>query len=512
LANIETPLELYPNFSELLWRTAHDCPAATALVERSGQTDYASFLSRASRFAAALQKHGLRPGDRVAIFLDRGADAAAAFFGVLAAGGIVTIINETLRPLQIEHILQLSGATHLLTAPAVLQRLPRKLATTATIQTTSDLPDHADLRPAQRIGSDAAQLIFTSGSTGLPKGVTVSHANLWAGTHAVTGYLGIRRADRIASLLPFSFDYGLNQLFCAVARGAALVFERSPLARDIATSLRDQRVSVLAAVPPLWLQLLSTTAFTDEALPDLRIMTNTGGRIPTAAVRRLRAAHPHADLFLMYGLTEAFRATYLPPHEVDHRPDSIGRAIPGSEIYVLRDDLSECAPGEEGELVQRGPTVTLGYWNDPQATARVFRSNPIRPVGVPDAERVVFSGDVVKRDDDGFLYFVGRRDQMMKTMGFRVSPDEITNVLYASGQVADALVTTLEDEARGSLLIAAIVLHPEGSLDRTREFARTELPRYMQPAEIVTLSELPRTSSGKHDPGALRELLRERKD
>jgi acyl-CoA synthetase (AMP-forming)/AMP-acid ligase II len=228
-------------------------------------------------------------------------------------------------------------------------------------------------------------------------------------------------------------------------------------------------------------------------------MTNTGGRIPVDGVRRLRAAQPQAELFLMYGLTEAFRATYLPPQLVDAHPDSIGRSIPGGEILVLRDDLTPCDPGEVGELVQRGPTVSAGYWNDPGATERVFRPNPLRPVGTPDSERVVFSGDLVRRDEEGLLYYVGRRDRLLKSSGFRVSPDEIADVVYASGEVLEVVVGSEATTDRGDLIVAYVVLAEHGSVERLRRFCRVELPRYLQPARFDVRSDLPRTTSGKFD-------------
>jgi acyl-coenzyme A synthetase/AMP-(fatty) acid ligase len=223
-------------------------------------------------------------------------------------------------------------------------------------------------------------------------------------------------------------------------------------------------------------------------------------------VRRLRVAQPQAKLVLMYGLTEAFRATYLDPTEVDDHPDSIGRAIPGAEILVLRPDGTECGPGEEGELVQRGPTVAAGYWNDPESTARVFRSNPRRPSGAPDAERVVFSGDMVRRDDGGRLYFIGRQDRIIKTLGFRVSPDEVCDVLYASGQVAEALVGGEPDGQRGERVVAYVVLRDGGDMGKLQRFCKTELPRYMQPARIQVMGALPRTTSGKFDLKAAQAL------
>jgi acyl-coenzyme A synthetase/AMP-(fatty) acid ligase len=205
----------------------------------------------------------------------------------------------------------------------------------------------------------------------------------------------------------------------------------------------------------------------------------------------------------MYGLTEAFRSTYLPPGLVDRKPDSIGRAIPGAEILVVRDDLTPCAPGEVGQLVHRGPTVTLGYWNDPAATQARFGPNPLRPAGAPDAERVVFSGDLVRMDEDGDLFFIGRRDAMIKSMGHRVGPDEITEVLYASGEIVEAVITTEPDEMRGDAIIAHVVLKGGGSLDRLKLHAARELPRYMQPVRYTAHGALARTASGKHDGRAM---------
>jgi acyl-CoA synthetase (AMP-forming)/AMP-acid ligase II len=216
-------------------------------------------------------------------------------------------------------------------------------------------------------------------------------------------------------------------------------------------------------------------------------------------VRQLRAANPQAQLFLMYGLTEAFRATYLPPELVDAHPDSIGRAIPGTEIMVVREDLTPCEAGEVGELVQRGSTVAAGYWNDPETTARMFRPNPLRPKGSPDSERVVFSGDLVRRDADGLLYYVGRKDGLIKSLGYRISPDEIADVIYASGQVLEAVVGTVPDKVRGASIVAYVVLKEGGTAEGVQRFCRAELPTYLQPGKIEVRSELPRTSSGKFD-------------
>jgi amino acid adenylation domain-containing protein len=492
------------SIAAMLWDTAECSGNQPAVVERGGSVDYQALRARAAAVGAHLQGLGVCPDDRIAIFLERGAEAAAAFFGVTAAGAIAVIVNETLRPRQIEHILRHSQARALITSSDLLARLARAPQSDATVILAQDICGVDSLAPAARVGGDGAQIIYTSGSTGQPKGVTLSHSNLWAGARAVTSYLHISRDDRIASLLPFSFDYGFNQLLCAVGTGAALIVERSPVPQQIVGTLRTLEATVLAGVPPLWLQLLATETFRAEPLTRLRAMTNTGGRLPVEAVRTLRRSQPQAELFLMYGLTEAFRSTYLPPGEVDRHPDSIGQAIPGAEILILHEDLTPCRSGEVGELVHRGPTVALGYWNDAEATAKVFRPYPLRPAGLPDAERVVFSGDLVRRGEDGWLYYVARRDRMIKTLGYRVSPDEVAEALYASGQVREGLVGAEPDTERGERIVAYVVLVDGGSVTLLEAFCRAELPRYMQPSRIEVRPELPRTTSGKHDLNAAR--------
>jgi amino acid adenylation domain-containing protein len=486
----------------MLWNTADRSRGGPAIIDGSGTTDYGPLRDHAAAVAAALTRLGVRPNDRVGIFLDAGADAVAAFFGVTAAGGIAIVINESLRPRQVEYMLEHASAAVLITSTDLLDHQPRPLETACRILDVEEIPPASAFEPVSRHDIDPAQITYTSGSTGLPKGVTITHANLWAAMRAVTSYLGIVAEDRIASVLPFSFVYGMSQVLCAVGTGAALVIERSPLMQQLALSLRARQVSVLAAVPPLWLQLLNVSAFR-TAMPSLRIMTNAGGHLPVPTVRALRLAQPQAQLFLMYGLTEVLRSTFLPPDEVDRRPDSIGRAIPEAEVLVLRDNLTLCGPGEVGELVHCGPTVALGYWNDPDATARVFRPHPVRRGAPSDDQRVVFSGDLVRQDKQGFLYYVGRRDRLIKTLGYRVSPEEITNVLYASGEILEAVVISERDELRGEGIAAFVVLVEGGSLERLKDFCESELPYYMQPARFELRDALPRLPSGKHDLAAM---------
>ena len=490
------------NMAALLWSSATPRALHPLVIERTRTATYADVRRRTSALATAIRGAGVGRQQRVAILLERGAEAVAAIFACYAAGAVAVVVNDRLRPRQIEHVLGHSGAQLLLTTRDMIVRQPRPLVTSARVVDLETVPDEVadgSFEPEWMSATDFAHIIYTSGSTGLPKGVTFTHGQLRAGVDGVRGYLGIRADDRTASLLAFSAVYGLNQLFCTVATGSTLVVETSPVPSQVVRTLRECGVTVAAAVPPLWLQLLTVPAFAEEPIPSLRLMQNAGGHCPVDAVRRLRAAQPQAQLFLQYGMTEAFRSTFLPPDEVDAHPDSMGRAMPGAEILVLREDDTPCDVGEVGELVFRGPTVAAGYWNDPEGTARTFRPNPLLPAGAPSGERVIYSGDMVRRDSDGLLYFVSRRDRMIKILGFRVGPDEIADVLYASGQIAEGVVVGEADPQNGQRIVAHVVLKADGSLGALRDYCRVELPRHMQPARFEVRDAIPRMASGKYD-------------
>ncbi|HYC51756.1 MAG TPA: AMP-binding protein [Gemmatimonadaceae bacterium] len=493
------------NFAELLSRAGREYADQTAIRFRGRNTSFAELSARAGAIAAQLRGAGVQPGDRCAILLRDPADAAAAFFAALAVGAVGLNVNEMYRPRQLEYVLRHSGARTFVTSDDVLESQSRLPESDATIVSVTGLPASAPPLEAVAVSpGDAAQITYTSASTGLPKGVLMSHAALWAGVRIVADYLALARTDRIASLLPFSFVYGFNQLTTALFVGATLVVDRSTLAAEIVETLRRERVTVLAGVPPLWQQLLGVKSFREEPLSALRIMTCAGGRLSPVAVRQLRSAQPQARLFLMYGLTEVFRSTFLPAEEVDAHPDSMGRAIPESVVYVAREDGTLADDEEIGELVHGGPTVGIGYLGDADATQRVFRDNPWLKPGEPGPQRVVFSGDLVKRDAAGLLYYVARRDRVIKTLGFRVSPDEITDVINASGGVSDAAVVTEPDPIRGERIVACVVLRADQTLEDVTRYCRLELPRHMQPARYVVIDAVPRNASGKHDIPALK--------
>jgi acyl-CoA ligase (AMP-forming) (exosortase A-associated) len=357
------------------------------------------------------------------------------------------------------------------------------------------------------ISKDLAAILYTSGSTGKPKGVMLSHANVIAGSAIVSTYLGITATERILAVLPFSFDAGMNQLMTAFHQGGTLVLINFFFAREIVQTLLQERITGLAGVPTLWSLLAQpNSTLQRQPLPDLRYITNTGGAMPQAVLAVLRKALPATKVFLMYGLTEAFRSTYLPPEEVDRRPTSMGKAIPDTEILLINENNQLCKPGELGELVHRGPTVSMGYWGRPEDTHKALRPNPLLQPELGDCERVCYSGDLVKMDDEGFLYYVGRRDTMIKSSGFRISPTEVEEVLFQSGKVRQAAVIGVPDDVLGQTIKAFVVPREEDDLDveDLLAYCGENMPRYMVPKAVEVLRELPKTTSGKMDYPALR--------
>jgi acyl-CoA ligase (AMP-forming) (exosortase A-associated) len=352
---------------------------------------------------------------------------------------------------------------------------------------------------------------MSTSSTGRPKGVVLSHRNLVLGAQSVAQYLGNHPGDVLLAALPLSFDAGFSQLTTAFLVGAKVVLLNYLMPRDVLKALDREGITGLTAVPPLYIQL-TQLAWPEGAGRSLRYFANTGGRMPRETLDRLRERLPQAAPFLMYGLTEAFRSTYLPPQEVDRRPDSIGRAIPNAEILVLRDDGSLCDADEPGELVHRGPLVGMGYWNDPVKTAERYRPLPAgvggREAGLPLPEYAVFSGDTVRRDAEGFLFFIGRRDEMIKTSGYRVSPVEVEELLYRSGLVGECAAYGLPHEQLGQSIevVFSPVAGSEADPAALLSFCRRHMPAYMVPARLCPVpGPLPRNPNGKID----RKLLQQ---
>lgn len=515
---------------ELIQAAAEHRGEHVALTSGKQALSYAELQDACRAFAGGLMALGLARSERVGVYLEKRPEFVIAAFGAAAAGGTFVPINPLLKPEQVGHILHDCNARVLVTSAERLTLLLPALAACHDLRqiivvgTTQPLPTVEGLSlhrwaefsaPAATachrvIDTDMAAILYTSGSTGRPKGVVLSHRNLVAGAQSVAHYLGNRADDTLLAALPLSFDAGFSQLSTAFHAGARVVLLNYLLPRDVLNAVVREGVTGLTAVPPLWIQLAQLdwpAAVSDH----LRYIANTGGRMPLQTLATLRSKLPRTRPFLMYGLTEAFRATYLPPEELDRRPDSIGKAIPNAEVLVLREDGSECAPNEPGELVQRGALVGMGYWNDPEKTAERYKPLPQglagREHGLVLPEIAVFSGDTVRRDEEGFLYFIGRRDEMIKTSGYRVSPTEVEEIIYQTRLVGECAAFGRAHDALGEAIVLIVTPHPGESASDVAALVATlhtecrrRMPAYMVPQHIeVRTDPLPRNPNGKID-------------
>ena len=483
--------------------TLRGAAEAAALIDRAGTLDYAGFEAAVGSLAAHLA--GLAaPGDRIASWLPKTRTACLIALACARAGLVHVPVNPLLRRAQVAHILGDSGARLLVTQPPRAALLEPGDVPEGCAVVTEELvsaPHPAPLPPSDGDTGALAALLYTSGSTGRPKGVMLSHANLWLGAVAVAYYLGLAADDRTLAVLPLSFDAGLNQLLSTWAAGGSVVPLDYLAPAEVIRAIGRQGITTLAGVPPLWIQLSEANW---PAETTLRRLSSTGGRLPVPVVRRLRGLVRQASLFLMYGLTEAFRSTYLDPALVDAHPDAIGAAIPLAEVMVVRPDGSLAGADEPGELVHAGPLVAQGYWCDAERTALRFRP---APAGSAYGGVAAWSGDTVVRGGDGLLRFVGREDEMIKVSGNRVSPTEIEEAAIASGAVAEAVAFGVADERLGQVIrlvarAAPGVVEPEARLSH---YFKAQLPAFQHPRDIIWRDELPRNANGKLDRTRIRE-------
>jgi acyl-CoA ligase (AMP-forming) (exosortase A-associated) len=512
----------------LLQSTALKQPEKEALVHKKQRLTYKEVAQKTTSFAWGLRNCGLQPGDRLGIYLDASIPQVISILGTSQAGGVFVPINTLLFPEQVLHIANDCQIRGLITTARKLSSLDAVIPDISSLKfvivvAESEIPptsvpsydfkqlcqlelpsDWQDLA----IDRDLAALIYTSGSTGKPKGVMLNHAQIMAGSSIVSQYLKITESDRILAVLPFSFDAGLNQLITAFQQGSTLVLISFSFAREVVQILIKEKITALAGVPTFWgLMIQPRSSMAKQQFPHLRYITNTGGKMPQNVLATLRTLLPKTEIFLMYGLTEAFRSTYLPPEQLDLRPNSIGKAIPNTEILVVNDQGQPCKPGEIGELVHRGPTVSLGYWGQPELTAQRLRDYTFQLAEIGNQEKVCYSGDLVKMDEEGFFYFISRRDTMIKSSGFRISPTEVEEVLMASNKLQSVAVIGIPDDLLGQA-IKAFVVKSEGidlDVESLLGFCTTKLPRYAIPKQVEILSKLPQTTSGKVDYAALRE-------
>ncbi len=514
----------YPEFAlhHLLLNSARRDPKKVAVVEGKNEYTYEDLALRSSALCAALMDAGVQKGDRVGILMEKSWEAVVAMLAASQAGAAFVNINPLLKPPQIRYITEDCDVEVLFGDRAKLESLEPGLVETAFYK--GDEPPNTEaaknLMSLNKIlgqggGSwleqpvlenDLGTILYTSGSTGQPKGVAFSQRNLVVGAQIVSTYVKNTAEDRILAALPFSFDYGLNQLTSALRVGATLILQNSRLPGDLIKGLRRHEATGLAGVPPLWTLLLrSSKSIEEEPLEHLRYITNSGGRIPYANLEELQRLLMHTKIYLMYGLTEAFRSTYLPPDELSRvKPEEwcIGKAIPNAEVYVVNEAGRECAAGETGELVHRGPTVAMGYWGKEEATRKAYKKDPFAHPELPES-KVVHSGDLGYRDEEGYFYLVGRADAMIKSQGYRMSPEEIEDLIIGSGLVSEAVAFGIPDPNLGAQVVVAVSLKDGDdkgkAAEKIREHCVTYGPPYMVPKEILVQDELPKTGSGKVD-------------
>lgn len=483
----------------------------TALVLRGVTLSHGELRTRVAALAAWLAARVPEKGARIASWAAKGELTCLLPLAAARAGLVHVPINPLLKRAQVAHILADSGSVLLLGTKARLASLeegdlPADCAMFDEAEVWDRVAAHdGSLPPSKANPGDLCAILYTSGSTGRPKGVMLSHANLWLGAASVAEYLGMAADDFTLAVLPLSFDYGQNQLLSAWYAGGAAVPLDYLLPRDVVKACAKHSITTLAAVPPLWLQLTELD-WPQEAAAAMRRLTNSGGALTEDLVHSLRTIFPDARLFPMYGLTEAFRSTYLEPALVDSQPTSMGRAIPFAEILVVNDAGAIAAPGEEGELVHCGPLVAQGYWQDAARTAERFRP---APAASEYGGMAVWSGDRVMRAEDGLLYFVGRRDAMIKSAGNRISPQEVEDAARATGLVAEAVALGVPDARLGQavhLVVRASSGIEVGAGDRQAELAQAlakELPNFMQPKMIHWRDTMPLNPNGKIDRTAL---------
>lgn len=510
------------DFDRCMWRMlADNLPARAgqiAAVDQNRSVTYAELAAEAGRVADWLRARGIQPGDRVIVHLRKGIDEVAAMFGAWKAGAVVINVNNRWTAAQLAYVARDSRASAAILPRQALNALTGDNAlpegTAFLVQGKAEgLAQGAD--PWMALAADTASapdecdphalamIIYTSGSTGAPKGVMLSHRNIRVGAISVAEYLGLDDSDRLLSVLPYSFDAGLNQLTTMMLLGGTIIHQPLTMPAEIIRMARDQRATTIAGVPPLWNQIVRLLLDSPTDLPDLRRITNTGGKIPPNILEVLPQVFPGADIFLMYGLTEAFRSTYLPPAKFAAKMGSIGRQIPNATVLAIKHGIGVAGPGEQGELVHAGPLVSMGYWEKPEVTAQKIRPCP-EAAHLIGAAPVVWSGDLVRVDEDGDMWFVSRMDEMIKTLGFRLSPTEVEDAISQSGLVTDVVAYGVEDADLGQAVHVAVGYLPQGDQVALTAHCARAMPHYMRPQYYYSWDgAMPRTASGKLDRPAI---------
>lgn len=482
-----------------------------ALIADGHSYSYGQLLDSSLRLAAALRNLGVGRGDRVAIYLENSWTCATAIYGTLFAGAVFVLVNPQTKAEKLEFILRDCDARALITAAqlaSVFQDALRRLTDPPAVLCRGGSSESGNsleaalaavqplAQPVAVIPPDLAAILYTSGSTGTPKGVMQTHQAMVFTIGSLLEYLRFGANEKILCVLPLSFDYGLYQLLMAVSLGSCLVLERSfTFLGQVLGRMRNEQVTVLPGVPTIFATLLAAHRREPLSFPSVTRVTNTAAALPDEFVAGLREVFPNALIYKMYGLTECKRVSYLEPELIDAKPGSVGKAIPGTEVYLLADDGQPAAPGETGVLHVRGPHVMAGYWKRPDLTEQM-----LKPGKLP-GERVLCTHDLFRMDEEGYLYFVGRTDDIIKTRGEKVSPVEVENALHRIPGVREAAVIGVPDPLLGEAVRAYVVTDPSAGLtsQSLRADSAAYLESYMVPTQVILSESLPRSANGKVD-------------
>lgn len=499
-------------------------PSKEAIIARDASITYGDLDGAARRLAAALRARGVQRGDRVAIYMENSVEVAVAVYGALHADAAFMVVNPQTKPDKLKYVLADSEASVVISDPRLTRSVDEVAEDLANLRLKIVAQDPTDRSTAHEpwhglyelleeqvdgvernaaIPPDLAALIYTSGSTGNPKGVMLSHQNMVFAQESIAEYLRLTAEDRIINVLPLAFDYGLYQLLMSVHIGATLVLEKA-FAFPMATVNRvnEMEVTFFPGVPTVFASLLALHRKSPLSMPTVRAYTNTAAHLPDDYVSGLEQISPGALVFKMYGLTECKRVSYLEPEIVMQKPSSVGKAIPGTEVYLLDENGREVSPGQTGVLFVRGPHVMMGYWNLPAETAYMIRE------GKYPGERVLCTHDFFRVDEDGFLYFVGRSDDIIKSRGEKVSPVEVENAIASIPGVRECAVIGVDDEVLGQAIRAYVVADEGGNLTESelKRRAMERLEGFMVPRDVVFVAELPKTATGKVRKKSLEEL------
>lgn len=519
---------------EWLNHSARRFPDKEAIICGQQRWTYKAIDRYTDHLAAALQSIQVRRQDRIVILLDNSSETVISLYGILKAGGVFIILAGSVKGAKLRYILENSEADVLIThtnkagvVADALDQIQREIKTIwigpkdkipsglkqnsiswdEIFSSLSDTigEDEKDSRLPRCIDLDLATLIYTSGSTGEPKGVMSTHHNMISAARSIIQYIGNQRDDVILNALPLSFDYGLYQVIMAVMFGGTVVLKPSFIyLHNILTRITEEKVTGFPIVPTMVAMLLKMRDLSGYDLSSLRYITNTGAALPVEHIRSLQKLLPHVRIFSMFGLTECKRVCFLPPEELEHRPSSVGKAMPNCEVLIVDEDGNEVVPGQTGELIIRGSNVMQGYWKDPNLTNRTYRD------GRYPGEKILYSGDYFHKDDSGFLYFLGRKDDMIKSKGERISAKEVENTICALEGVAEAAVIGVPDEILGQAIKAFIVPLPSHQLveKQVMRYCTENMETFMVPKYVEFMDELPRTSNGKIDKNQLKAKRR----